>query len=55
MKQEIRYELWKNEVITRARELHAAAKGVGVSGIAAIDVYHDAHKRLWHVLEREPK
>jgi hypothetical protein len=52
---EIRYELWKNDVIQRARELYQTAQGVGHTGILAIDLYNAAHHRLWEVFEREPK
>lgn len=52
---ELRYELWKNQVLQRARELHKAALGVGKNGIQALDDYHAAHKLLWNVLEREPE
>jgi hypothetical protein len=54
MTPEIKYELWKNDVVQRARELYAAANAVGKKGIAGMDDYHQAHKMLWNVLEREP-
>ena len=55
MKPEIKYELWKNDVVQRARELHKAALGVGRNGIQALEDLHAAQKLLWNVLEREPE
>lgn len=55
MTPEIKYELWKNAVIQAARELVKAGKGVGETGLMAIAAYHDAQRRLWEAVEREPK
>lgn len=55
MTPEIKYELWKNAVITAARELHKAATAVGTTGIQALDTYNEAHHKLWAVMDREPK
>lgn len=55
MTPEIKYELWKNDVIQAARELVKSAKGVGRTGLIALADYHDAQRRIWDVMEREPK
>ena len=57
MTPEIKYELWKNDVIQAARELVKAGKGVGSgsTGLMALANYHDAQRRIWDVMEREPK
>ncbi len=54
MKPEIKYELWKNDVVQAARDLFNSAKQVGTTGIAALDAYTVLHHKLWEVMEREP-
>ncbi len=55
MTPEIKYELWKNSVVQAARELVAAGKGFGKTGLMAVASYHDAQRLLWEVVEREPR
>jgi hypothetical protein len=55
MKPEIEYELWKNSVISAARELYRTANQVASGGLDALAAYNDAHHKLWDVMEREPQ